>query len=307
MQRPAFQHQGPATNCVIDGNQLGWKSCTAYAMAMLIDAATDGTKRPKGCMVRRLVRPTDVTKGLFLSQVAAVAELEFGLPISVRTGPNAVSVAKATEQIRRGRGFLLQGNNLGFGLGDVNHAIYVHEVRGGTPERPDEALVFDPQRMHERWMPWGTVLAFGAELRVGEPARPLGPARLYAGFPRIPVRPHGALAKAHPQPMAAAAAAHPVVVTNAVALRFGATKLPHRDRTVAHPPPGRLVNVRRTPRNLARQFIVDTLPTGAPFIAFQRLDDGVRPPGAPTRTWFGNRDGTQWVHESGLRMIGGDE
>ena len=61
--RPAFQHQGPDANCVIDGQKLGWLSCTAYAMAMLIDASTGGARRPKGCRVRRLVAPENVIGG----------------------------------------------------------------------------------------------------------------------------------------------------------------------------------------------------------------------------------------------------
>lgn len=294
-KRPAFQHQGPDNNCVIDDVALGWVSCTAYAMAMLIDAATDGTVRPKGCRVRRRVTPRDVERGLTLRQVADVAEREYDVVVSVRTGPNAIPVAKATQRIRRGRGFLLQGNNVAFGLGNANHAIYVHQVRGGTPESPAEALVYDPQRKHEAWIPWHKVLAFGAALRLNKAGtRVVGPKRLYAGFaPR-------------PTPDAAELAAlPPPEVKDGVELRFGARRLPQRKRTVAKPPPGRRVNVRRTPRSLEAQHIVDTLAAGELFVAFQRLDNGERPAGSTSTIWFGNRRGTEWVHSSGLRRAPG--
>ncbi|HEY6569532.1 MAG TPA: hypothetical protein VIZ22_04540, partial [Candidatus Limnocylindrales bacterium] len=102
---PKFQTQLPKDNCVIDGILLGGVSCTAYAMAMLIDAATEGTEAPKGCRVRRLVNPEDLDEGLMLSQVAKVAERKFDVPISVRTGARAVPVATAIRRIRNGRGF----------------------------------------------------------------------------------------------------------------------------------------------------------------------------------------------------------
>ena len=303
VMRPAFQHQGPAGNCVIDGLALGWTSCTAYSMAMLIDAATDGARRPKGCRVRQLIRPEDTVRGLTLGQVAAVAEGSYGVAIALRTGPDAISVASAVKRIRGGRGFVLQGNNVAWGMGDVNHAVYVHEVRGGTDDEPDEGLLYDPQRRHERWMAWSRILAFGAALRMDD-GRPLGPGLLYAGFaPRpgssTPTPPAGAAT------VAAAAAAHAAPAPPRVVLRFGAKKLPKPDRTVAHPPRRRLVNVRNTPKSLARSSVVDTLAAGEAFVVHQRTH-GVKPPGAASATWYGNRDGSAWVHVSGLRRIGPD-
>ncbi len=302
--RPAFQHQGPSTNCVIGQLELGWVSCTAYAMAMLIDAATDGRQRPKGCKVRRLIRPEDTVRGLTLGQVATVAEEAFGVPIALRAGPNVISVAGAVRRLRAGRGFVLQGNNLAWGMGDVNHAVYVHEVRGGTDEAPEDGLLYDPQRRHERWMPWSKILAFGAALRMDD-GRPLGPNVLYAGFaPRPTTRVATAEAPAGASP-AALAAPDRGPSPPRVVLRFGAKKLPKPDRTVAQPPRGRLVNVRGTPKSLARSTVVDTLAKGEAFVAHQRTR-GVTPPGAASATWYGNRDGTQWVHLSGLRRIGPD-
>ena len=44
--RPVYQFQGPKSHCVIDNLKLGWVSCTAYSMAMLIDGATGGEHQP---------------------------------------------------------------------------------------------------------------------------------------------------------------------------------------------------------------------------------------------------------------------
>lgn len=289
--RPAFQHQGPKSNCVIAARHLGWVSCTAYAMAMLIDAATDGARRPKGCRVRRLVKPRDIVEGLTLSQVADVAEARFGVQIAVRTGSNAITVESALKRLRGGRGFVLQGNNLGWGKHEVNHAIYVHALRGGTAANPAEALVYDPQRQHERWIAWPKVLGFAAALRFDD-GRRLGEGLFYAGFAPKPMTP------------AEHASRGATIVDDGVELVFGATRLPRPDRTRANPPPGRMVNVRSTPKRLSRSTVVETLADGALFTAYQKTR-GIKPPGAASATWFGNRDGTWWIHVSGLRKVGG--
>jgi hypothetical protein len=294
--RPVFQHQGPASNCTIDGLELGWLSCTAYAMAMLIDAATNGEQRPKGCTIRRKVTPKDTDGGLCLRQVADVAAKEYGVVVSVRTGKHAVTTKKATEQVVKGRGFLLQGNNEAFkDKGNGDHAIWVNEVRGGSPTEPEEALVYDPQREHEVWIKWTKVLAFGAALHLNPTGtRKLGPGFLYAGFP--PARPT-------PAEMAALPSA---IIESGVHLRFDA-KLTKRqpDRVRGLAPAGRKVNVRRRPDSLAKKDIVDTLDDHELFLAYQRTTKGLKPGGSNSRVWFGNKDGTLWVHESGLAHIGG--
>ena len=96
--RPVFQHQGPATNCVIGGRKLGWSSCTAYAMAMGIDSATGGAHRPTGCKIRDLTDDTD-DHGTNLRQVAEVAEAH-GDVERVAAHEAAVAVGVGPEQSR---------------------------------------------------------------------------------------------------------------------------------------------------------------------------------------------------------------
>ena len=197
--RPVFQKQGPETNCVIGGEKLGWVSCTAYAMAMGIDSATAGRKRPSGCKVRKLTG--DKVKGLMLSQVAEVALEHYDVRVTVKTGPDTISPASALKQIRVGRGFVLQGNTAGLpkrlqsgGKKPANHAVWVNEVRGGDPKgAPEKALVYDPAAdgrrpgiiKGETWWAWQDVLSFAAALRLSK-TRKLGPGKFYAGFIEAP-------------------------------------------------------------------------------------------------------------------------
>jgi hypothetical protein len=298
--RPAFQHQGPDTNCVVDGLKLGWLSCTAYAMAMLIDASTDGARRPKGCRVRRLVAPENVIGGLTLSQVARVADDDFDVPIQQRTPAfrGTIPVDTLARRISRGRGFVLQGNNSAFaGRGTANHAIYVHEARGGTAEEPKEALVYDPQRLQAVWIPWRKIVAFGEALRPDED-RPqtIPPGRVWAGFGPPP-----APSSAEPTDPDDENENDDEEPGPGVDLEFGATARPHPLRLGRATPPGRRINVRDTPRRLTPDHVVRTLGRDDPFLAFQKVTDGAVPPGAQRGVWFGNRSGRRWVHRSGVR------
>lgn len=305
--RPVFQHQGPATNCVIGGRKLGWSSCTAYAMAMGIDSATAGAHRPTGCKIRDLTDDTD-DHGTNLRQVADVAEAHYSVRVSLRTGPNATTPTFAAKAANAGRGFVLQGNTGALppdlhsgGSGSANHAVWVNEVRGGTVDKPEKALVFDPagDGLHKRWQwwPWDVIGAFAAALVLDEhTGRTLGAGRMYAGFTQR--RPTEAAAPPAPAPAPTAA--------NGTILRFGATPTnPSPDSVRADPPKGRRVNVRSRPDPSSSGTIVDMLPGGAPFLAFQRTTTGGRPDGSNSRVWYGNRDGTEWIHESGLSHIGG--
>jgi len=298
--RPVFQKQGPATNCVIEGEALGWKSCTAYAMAMGIDAATAGAKRPSGCKIRSLTG--DRIKGLMLSQVAEVALQHYDVRVTVKTGGDTISPASALRQIRIGRGFVLQGNSGGLpmhlragGPAPVQHAVWVNEVKGGDDNgTPDKALVYDPAADGRRpgidhgptWWAWDDVLSFAAALKL-DAKRRLGPGKFYAGF--IPARDveHEV---AHVMPID-------------VILRQGATKTdPFPDRVRANRPGGRKINIRRRPDRIEPADIVDRVRDGTLFIAYQKVT------GAPVEgssIWYGNRRGTEWIPERRLRKIGG--
>lgn len=307
---PRVQHQGPDSQCTIDGVPLGWSSCTAYAMAMGIDAFTRGQQHPTGCSIRRFTG--DTTEGLTIRQVAEVAQEQYDVLVTVRTGPNVIAPDSAVVQARRGRGFVLQGNTGAIiatpsqsTRKPAQHAVWVHRVEVDGHGTPTFAIVFDPaadgRRLDatrnmatspQRW-PWTRVLAFAAALTMDD-GTPLGPGRFYAGF--IP----------HQEPDPTSGAANITQLVPGVTLRFGAMKTaPFPDRTRANPPAGRRVNVRRRPDRLDGGDVIDRLSDGDLFIAYQKTTTGIRPPGSQSPTWYGDRAGTSWIHVSGLRRIGG--
>ena len=322
LPRPVFQRQGPAANCKIGGKELGWESCTAYSMAMGIDAFTGGRHRPSGCRIREATG--DTVGGLTLRQVADAAQSRYGIRVAVRSGGTTIAPEKAARLIRAGRGFVLQGNaavligtpSQSTG-GPVNHAIWVQAVRGGTDDVPDQVLVYDPAADGRRglakgpqWWPWSRLLAYAADLRMDDAGvRRLGPGRFYAGF--LPPRPAGEAAEPHVAPAPAPGPppprpAPPRPVEPPVHLVPNAIRTdPFPIRVRAVPPPGRKVNVRRRTDSLSRDLIVDLLAKGDLFIAYQRMTRAAQPPGANSRTWFGNRDGNEWVHASGVMAEGG--
>lgn len=288
---PRHQHQGPASNCVIGGKNLGWLSCSAYGMAVGIDEATRGSKRPSGCDVR--YHTGDTVGGLSLPQVAAVAEREYGVDVEVRVGSNACSPEYAARKLYDGHCFGLQGNTgalLGTAFqstaGPVNHYVHVSARRGGTIYRPDAALVYDPAAdgrgsyaQGPQWWDWPTVLRFAARLEPWADGRILGPGRMYAGF--LPdTEPH-------------------------VTYRYGGrATAPQPVRFLARAPEGRLVNVRSGPTT-SHPIVFRLRPGGegstGRFYAFQLTTRGQRLTGRVGEKWYGNVDGTAWVHETGLR------
>lgn len=295
--RPDFQKQGPASNCVIDGKHLGWLSCSAYGMAMLIDASTLGRKNPTGCAVRR--GTGDTVGGLTLPQVANVASRTYGVPIEVRVGSNVATPAVLASRLLAGRKVAVQGNTSATldrpqrsTGGPINHLLEVNDSTGwGTRDglfRPSEVLVYDPAADGRRagwgtadqgptWWPWWLLLEFAADLRPwgdNDPRR-LGAGRLYAGFgPDV----------------------EPYVI-----LRHGARKTtPFPDRTRADLPTqqDRRVNVYDRPDQRDGQ-VVRTMAHNDLFIAWQVTDSGAL--FRDSRRWYGNRNGTEWVHEYRLR------
>jgi hypothetical protein len=315
LPRPVFQRQGPGTNCKIAGKNLGWESCTAYSMAMGIDAYTGGRIRPTGCKIRE--GTGDLIGGLTLRQVADVAQARYGIRVAVRSGGTTIAPNKAARLIRAGRGFVLQGNAavlLGTPSqstgGPVNHAIWVQAVRGGTDDVPDQVLVYDPAADGRRglakgpqWWPWSRLVAYAADLRMDDAGvRRLGPGRFYAGF--LPPRPDAEAEDSHhPTPAPAPAPPRPPAEPPVKLAKNGQKTDPCPVRLRAAPPPGRRVNVRRR-TDLSKESIVDLLAKGDLFIAYQTTTRGMQPPGAVSRAWYGNRDGTEWVHNSGVRREG---
>jgi hypothetical protein len=224
--------------------------------------------------------------------VAKIARRDFNVRVTIDTSGNAISIREAAKRVQSGRGFVLQGNLSAFRRGNVNHAIYVNEVRGGTPAKPAEALVYDPSVGKARWVRWRKVVRFGLALTLDDQGRTLRKdRRLYTSFmpPKVTPKEEAELPAAKPGP-------------DGVKLRFDARSTSRVPRQFeANAPEGQQVAVRRRPDRIDPGDVVDRLWDGEPFIAFQRTDSGERPSPSASPTWFGNRDGTEWVHRSGLR------
>lgn len=294
---PEMQHQGPATTVIIDGKALGWLSCSAFGQAMRVDADTLGRKQPSGAAVRRATG--DTVGGLTMTQVANVSSRLYGAPTELRIGSNVATPGVLASRLYAGRKAGLQGNTAAIldrsqrsTGGPINHFITAVDSRGWRTVngllRPDQVLIYDPAADGRRagwgkadegptWWPWELVLEFGAELRPwgDKDPRTLGPGRIYAGFgPDV----------------------EPYVI-----LRHGARRtVPFPDRTRADLPtqPKLRVNVYDRP-DQRDGTVVRTMAHGDLFIAWQVTDSGAL--FRDSRRWYGNRTGTEWVHEYRLR------
>jgi hypothetical protein len=273
--RPLFLEEGPETACIIDRQLLGWKNCGSLGAAMGIDKSTLGRVRLSGCQVRR--ETGDTVGGTTIEQNSKVAEAH-GVHVEVHTGSNVSTPRYTAVQLQSGRGFSLAGNCSALGKKNVNHNVWVNEAAGGTLGSPSRALVYDPWSDGPEWWAWSKVLAFAAALHPwGEnDPRKLGPGKFYCGiYPDT--EPH-------------------------VHLKFGGVRTkPFPDHQVIKSPgPGR-VNVRSGPSKA--YGVITTLPTGQPWAAWQYKALGGLDLG--TRGWYGDHNGTAWVHESGLAGEGG--
>lgn len=290
--RPTRQLQLPGCKCVIGGKCLGQLSCTCYAFAMGVARSTQGKQRPTGCHLRDLTNDTD--GGTNQGQLAPVVRQHYGVVTEVRNGSNVASVSYAAGQLYRGRGFVLAGNAgalLGTPVqstrGYVNHAVWVNEGRGWERNEagnwmPSSALVYDPaangayKGNSPDWWSWALVKKFAAYLRPwgDSDSRILGINKMYATF--FPdTEPH-------------------------VHLRYkGSHRVSPFPKSLVVDPPGTStgrINVRKGP---SRSYsVVTRLSAGATFVAYQATSEGQELAGS--RTWYGNHDGSRWVHSSGV-------
>lgn len=294
--RPAWQPQGPASRCKIDGKEFGWLNCTPTSFAMAMEKATLGRVRLTGCTVRK--ETGDRLGGTTLAQCAAVAKAH-GVPVEVHAGSAVVNPFLVGSWLHSGRGVVAQGNTSALLRtafrstgGGVNHAVYLNEGRGWKQNAsgqwyPAEVLVYDPAADGRRaswgradqgpsWWPWATALAFFAALKPwgDQDPRRLGLGKVYcAQF--ADTEPH-------------------------VHLRYTGsertTPFP-RTMTVKSPAAGRKVNVRSGPST--SYGVVGTLATGATFVAYQQNPRGQSLAGS--RLWYGDHNGTRWVHSSGVK------
>jgi hypothetical protein len=295
------QHEGPARSCILDGRILGWTNCTPCSVAMGIDRSTYNRHRPNACSVRDDISPRDVSGGTNLLQNARVAALYYNVHVEVHVGGNYSTPTRVATQLYTGRGGAAQGDaGVLIGTpwrstgGHVNHCVWCNEGRYWRKNSagfyiPGEVLVYDPAAdgrasgfgraaTSPDWWSWSRFLSFMAHLHPwgdGD-SRTLGSGRAYIGF--FPdTEPH----------------AH---------LRYhGVRTRPFYDRVRSNAPVGQRTRVRSAPSTGAR--VVKTLARGALWLAYQKTTAGTLLAGS--RVWYGNHNGDQWIHTSGLIHQGG--
>jgi hypothetical protein len=289
-----------AVSCVINGRQVNWTSCTMYSAAHGVDQATLGKQRPSGCALRRSIG--DSSGGTTLTQAASAVDKLSATRMLVYVGDAAISFASIGDALHAGKGVVLQGN-AGALLrspfrstgGYVNHAVFLSRGFGFEKNEaghfiPSSVKVYDPAadgrsaawgraaRGPDVWS-WSLVKAFGAALRPwgdgdSRTLAKLRPGRAYAGvFPDT--EPH-------------------------VHLRYTGSKRtdPFPDAmTVRSPTTGKPINVRSGPST--KYPVKTTLATGKTFTAYQVNRAGQLLAGS--RVWYGDHNGTRWVHSSGVR------
>ena len=278
--RPTFQKEGPASPCTLHGKNLSWMNCTPLSTAMGVDRSTLGRVRISGCQVRDEIEPPDYVGGTTLKQCSAVAE-KHGVDVEVHVGANVCTPRYAAIQLQAGRGFVLQGNTQPDGRGNVNHAYWVNHAGKGSLGAPTSAMVYDPWSNGPEVWSWSDILAFAAALRVNGEDRPekLGPGKFYCAI--------------YPDTEPHAHFKHGGVKTN-----------PFPDKTLGHSlVAGKRVRVRTGPGLEFPPVPGRTLKTGDLFLVYQAASS--KKPLAGSKVWYGNHDGTEWVHKSGLTAIGG--
>ena len=288
---PVIQFQNPNINsCVIDHKQLGWLSCTCYSVAMATNRSALAPNRHSGCEVRRFTG--DTVGGTTLPQCAAFSE-GHNQHVELHVGAKVSSAYYLAYQIGLGRSAVVQGNS-GAMIGTkfrstgtgVNHAIFVNQVRGGTPGDPSEAYVFDPAAdgrsagwgraaKGPAWWPWSLVRSFAARLEpAGDGTAPIGPNKIYCAiYPDT--EPH-------------------------VHLAFSAKRTsPFPDHVKTWSPTKGRVNVRSGPGK--KYPIIAKMDHGTPWLAYQTKVDGTG------RRWYGNHNGNRWINASRLTGEGGTQ
>lgn len=275
----------------LDGSRYAGLNCTCACAAMAADRNTIGQRRYTAATIRGLTG--DTSGGTTLRQVdAALAKV--GLNLDVRT-PMPVSTFDAS--LRDGRGAILQGSSRAtkgsrYQASETfagNHAWWVNEGRGWRIVNgfwtPTDYLVFDPLGDGRRpaivkspfWLPRSYLLTFARLLDVDGNGNLLGPGRVFAALSKD-TEPHF-----HPH-------------------YGGRATSPFPDRTRATAPKGKTVNVRTSP-NHHLDNVIAQLEDDEVFTAYQKTTEGSEFNGS--RVWYGDHQGSRWVHEARLTHEGG--
>lgn len=273
--RPVFVKQ-------LDGSRYAGLNCTCASAAMALDRHTIGAHKSTGAYVRALTG--DTSGGTTLAQVDAALIKRWSVNLDVEY---RLSFDAFQSRIQAGQGAILQGweavtRGTRWQASETfggNHAWFVNDYNSSG------FLVYDPLADGRRRgiatspmrIPRSVVREWAGKLDVSDPAEPyraIGLGYVYAAFTKD-TEPH-------------------------VHLAYGGVRTkPFPDRTRVNVSAG---SMRSAPR-LADKYRVRKLVKGELFVAFQVTTSGESYNGS--RKWYGNHDGTRWVHAARLSYEGG--
>jgi len=269
--RPAFVKQ-------LDGSKYAGLNCTCAAGAMALDRETLGKKTSTGAIVRNWTG--DTVGGTRQRQVADALDRAYDVELDVET---PIGTTTALGRLDDGQGMMLGGASSAtrgtrwsasetFG---GNHQWFDNERRKNSQVAGGyEHLIFDPLADGRRagiakspmWIPQAVVLDFAKRLDLDGKGNLIGTGRFYAVFTHD-TEPH-------------------------LVLRFGAIAIVPPQIKVIKVPVGQQANVRSGPGTTYK--IINRAPNGTKFRAWQRTTKGQLLAGS--RVWYGNVDGTRWLH-----------
>lgn len=254
-----------------DGSRWQWENCTCASAATAIDRHTLGRIRTTGAKMRLCqndrVGGTDLMDMKYAWSHCYGQYLDVHLKISWRT---------FIAGIKAGRGAIVLGwyseiprKYRGQDRAYFGHAVYINEVRPSD----GALLLYDPLNEKPVWIPQIYIKRFAGAFRT--PAGRLGYGYAQAAYTKDTV----------PKPSTG--------TTTTVTLRYSGVKItPHTYTAKVS------AKQRRSPY-VRNDNIIKTVPAGTGFRAYQKTTKGTNVGGSTT--WYGNSNGTVWMHSSVLR------
>jgi hypothetical protein len=259
-----------------DGGTYQGQACVPASLANGVAAQSGGARRPTASQVHALIpRDEEQNPGPGWSVVDADRAMrKLGVEFTPVNGWDMVEAAHDS-----GRYVTLAGDSDRFanstcsGVFDGDHTIGVHPNQK-TVDAVEVWWIDDPVCKTGRWERKSVIKAYAEKLASARGGSVVG-----GRFERV-------------VPLTAEPAKPPTVV-----LRYGGKKLTPRQVKRIKVPSGRRANVRSRPDRIRPGDVTGNLANGRTFTAYQRTI-GVAPPGSSSRSWYGDKAGTRWLHST---------
>jgi len=257
-----------------DGSYWQWENCMAASGATALDRHTLGGIRTTGAKIRNC--QDDKVGGIDLIDVKTAWNRCFSKYFDVRL---KITWRTFVGAIKAGRGAVVAGNYAYIPYkyrgqkspSNFGHAVYINEIRSSD----GAMLMYDPLAEKPVWIPQTYIRQFAGHFRTSTGLIGLGYAQ--AGFTRIT-----------PTPL-------PDTSTSSLRLRYGGVKITPNIFAA------RVSAKQRRSPYIRSDNIIRVVSKGTKFKAYQKTKTGTNVGGS--RIWYGNINGTVWMHSSVLRDI----